>query len=343
MGRTTWIKLYSESWLRGSIRKETCEIRSVFVDLLTMAGDSAYGDIGTIQLADGVGFSDDLIAGMLNIPPNVWLKAKKRFASHPDTKENRIEIIKLKQGYAIKIINWVKYQSEYERQKPYRKQKKENDEKSAENGQSYTKSYKEIEIEKKKEMEIEKRSLVYIITCLFDRFMDLYKKIYNQARPQSKSGKKEKKIICEFYRQFDNPVLWVGYSQSQYEHCLKLINLFFENGPQKKWSLTPRNLCEKADRLQRILTTGDDGVYDAEKARQQQEKDEELFNKIIADLSKSGGIEKDVKALHKLPEHLHGRLRNLFQRTWPKEGAEAYRSAKAKYEQEKKNKSLGNK
>ena len=68
MSRRTWIKVYPESWLRGSIRKESCEIRSVFIDLLTMAGDSAYGDVGMIQLADGVGFTDDIITSMLNIP-----------------------------------------------------------------------------------------------------------------------------------------------------------------------------------------------------------------------------------------------------------------------------------
>lgn len=122
--RRTWIKLFCDQWLRGSIRKEAIEIRAIFADLLAMAGDSAYGDDGIIQLAEDVGFTDELIAGILNIPIKIWRSAKKRLSCHPVNTENRIEIISLQQGFSMRILNWQRYQSEYQRQKPYREDKK---------------------------------------------------------------------------------------------------------------------------------------------------------------------------------------------------------------------------
>lgn len=123
--RRTWVKLYCNQWLRGSIRKEPIEVRAIFTDLLMMAGDSAYGDDGLIQLADGVGFTDELIAGILNVSIETWIAAKERLSNHPDPKENRIKVASLSQGFAIQILNWKKYQNEYRRQKTYRDKKKE--------------------------------------------------------------------------------------------------------------------------------------------------------------------------------------------------------------------------
>ena len=120
MGRRTWIKIYTDKWLRGSIRKEDVMTRSIFIDLLALAGDSAYGDSGIIQLAEQVGLTDETISCMLNVPIYDWQKAKDRLANHKQKDENRIEIVELEHGYSIKIINWAKYQSEYQRQKPIR-------------------------------------------------------------------------------------------------------------------------------------------------------------------------------------------------------------------------------
>jgi len=123
--RRTWIKLFCDQWLRGSIRKEAIETRGIFADLLAMAGDSAFGDDGMIQLAEEVGFTDQALSGILNVPVKTWLSAKERLSNHPDPKENRIEVILLSQGYGLRIINWTAYQSEYQRQKKYRVSKKE--------------------------------------------------------------------------------------------------------------------------------------------------------------------------------------------------------------------------
>jgi len=128
MARRTWIKIYTDKWLRGSIRKEPIEVRAIFIDLLTLAGDSAYGDNGEIKLAEDVGFTDEVISGILNISKNIWLKVKEKLTIRQE-KEKRIEIIPMTQGFSIKIINWKKYQSEYQRQKPYRKLENKKEEK----------------------------------------------------------------------------------------------------------------------------------------------------------------------------------------------------------------------
>lgn len=113
MGRRTWIKIYSEKWLRGSIRQETPGVRGIWIDILTLAADSAYGDEGVISLAPGCGLNDEQIASMLNVPLEIWAKIKRRLI-----KTGRITV---NGPNEIKVINWKKYQSEYARQKPYRK------------------------------------------------------------------------------------------------------------------------------------------------------------------------------------------------------------------------------
>jgi len=112
MGRRTWIKIYSEKWLRGSIRKEKPEVRGIWVDILTLAADSAYGDEGVISLAPGCGLTDKQIHSMLNITPEMWTKIKKRLI-----KTDRIIVNGTNE---MRVINWKKYQSEYSRQRPYR-------------------------------------------------------------------------------------------------------------------------------------------------------------------------------------------------------------------------------
>jgi hypothetical protein len=115
MGSRTWIKVYCNKWLEGTLREETPAIRSVWIDLLALAGDGQYGDTGEIKLTNGVSFTDKQIAEILHIPTSLWRRAKARFIE--------TERIKVTPKGVISIINWTKYQSEYERQKPYRERK----------------------------------------------------------------------------------------------------------------------------------------------------------------------------------------------------------------------------
>jgi len=127
MSANSWVKIYCGNWLRGTIRNEPPEVRGIWVDLLAMAGEGAYGgvearldtgrggpgDPGAIRLAPGIGLSDDQISSMLNIDLKTWTRIKirlvvtKRITVNPKTNE-------------IKVIKWKQYQSEYQRQKGYR-------------------------------------------------------------------------------------------------------------------------------------------------------------------------------------------------------------------------------
>jgi len=118
--RRTWFKLYCDNWLRGSLRRESPALRGIWADLLAMAGDYAFGDDGVIERAKGLGFTDETIAGVLNVPAKLWIESKERLSNHPEAGENRIKLYALAGGYGIRILNWKKYQSEYQRQKPYR-------------------------------------------------------------------------------------------------------------------------------------------------------------------------------------------------------------------------------
>ena len=112
MGNRTWFKLYADKWMMGTIRQEPPEIRGIFVDLLALAASGQYGDIGEIRLINGIGLTDPQFQKLLNISKYLWRKAKKRLLE-----SNRIAI---DDKGAMRILNWKKYQSDYNRQKPYR-------------------------------------------------------------------------------------------------------------------------------------------------------------------------------------------------------------------------------
>ena len=107
-----WVKLYCENWIEGTLREESPELRGIWADILALAGDGHYGDSGIIQLSNGIAYTDGQIAGILRISEELWGRSKNRLI---DT--NRIEITP---NNAISIVNWFKYQSEYDRQKGYR-------------------------------------------------------------------------------------------------------------------------------------------------------------------------------------------------------------------------------
>jgi len=115
MGHRTWIKLYCEKWLRGSLREDTPSVRGLWADILAMAGDFGYGEAGIIKVADRVGLTDEQLAGICCCPLEEWQQAKGRLVE--------TDRIRVNEGNIIEITNWTNYQSEYQRQKPYRDQK----------------------------------------------------------------------------------------------------------------------------------------------------------------------------------------------------------------------------
>jgi len=154
LGSRTWIKIYCDKWLTGSLRDDPPEIRGVWIDLLALAGSGQYGDSGEIKLANEIGLTDAQICEILSIKKALWQRAKQRFLI-----TNRI---KIGQKSAILIVNWAKYQSEYERQRDYRPPRKSSESQiealSVNRGKTVTKSYNaklQPKVRPEKEIEIE--------------------------------------------------------------------------------------------------------------------------------------------------------------------------------------------
>lgn len=115
--RRTWVKLFITGWLHGSIRWQLePDERSVWADLICMAGEC--GKEGRICDNDNKPFPREYIASHLNLKQDLLDRtiAKCR-------KEGRL----VNRDDILIIENWKYYQSEYDRQKPYRGKAKEED------------------------------------------------------------------------------------------------------------------------------------------------------------------------------------------------------------------------
>jgi len=109
-----WIKLYPTESLQGSIRYQLSSAeRGVWFDLLSFS--SLCSNTGDICDRDGNPFPDTYIANRFNVKLSL-LKSTidKCLAEGRLTRDET--------GYHI--TNWSKYQSEYDRQKPYRQKKR---------------------------------------------------------------------------------------------------------------------------------------------------------------------------------------------------------------------------
>ena len=112
--RRLWIKLYITGMLHGSIRWQLePDERATWVDLLCLAGECGKG--GIICDNDRKPLPRSYIANHLNISLELLERTIKK---NEDAKR-----ISQKDGLII-ITNWKSYQSEYERQRPYRQKKK---------------------------------------------------------------------------------------------------------------------------------------------------------------------------------------------------------------------------
>jgi replisome organiser protein len=114
-GRRQWVKLWTVEWLSGTMRFQmTAEQRGLWADFLALAGASRVA--GVICAGETKGVPDayplDYLASYLRCSEESLRAAIELFQSQ--------ERISVKDG-VIYITNWPKYQSEYQRQKPYRK------------------------------------------------------------------------------------------------------------------------------------------------------------------------------------------------------------------------------
>lgn len=114
--RRTWIKLWVDQCLRGSMIAElTPEQRWIFIGLVLMAGDSEEPGIVFGRKDENgnlIGKPDGVLAYELGVNESSIGPAKARMIEKGK--------IAIDGRGVISICNWSKYQSEYERQKPGR-------------------------------------------------------------------------------------------------------------------------------------------------------------------------------------------------------------------------------
>lgn len=108
-----WIKLHIQQCLEGSIRWQLePDERGVWYDLLVFAGTCQ--NEGMIGDRDKRPFPIEFIANRLNIPLEMLERTIKKCVAEGRIKES---------DEGLCIVHWKEYQSEYERQKPYREKK----------------------------------------------------------------------------------------------------------------------------------------------------------------------------------------------------------------------------
>jgi hypothetical protein len=113
-----WIKLHIQQCLEGSIRWQLDpDERGVWYDLLVFAG--VCQSEGWIGDRDNRAYPIEFIANRLNISLELLERTLKKCIV-----EGRIE----RNEEGIHIMHWEEYQSEYERQKPYREKQEKSEE-----------------------------------------------------------------------------------------------------------------------------------------------------------------------------------------------------------------------
>ena len=125
-----WIRLWVNEFLHSSAIWDLTDAEvGVFFKLLALAG-SCRTD-GLIAAGDeNRPYPDEWVATTLNIPMPLFQEAIKKLVA-----TQRIEV----NGNGISICKWDEYQSEYDRQKPYRQAAKKAQGRPAEDPEKYTK------------------------------------------------------------------------------------------------------------------------------------------------------------------------------------------------------------
>lgn len=114
-GPRRWVKLYCYEMLHGSVSYQLSEAeQAVWVKLLCFAG--LCGNDGLIADHDLRPFPHSFIVHEIHADTEIFETTLKKC-----TEEGRIS----EDGQGIKITNWSKYQSEYDRQRPYRDYKRQ--------------------------------------------------------------------------------------------------------------------------------------------------------------------------------------------------------------------------
>ena len=131
-GSMRYVKMFVSECLEGTIRFDfDPSERGVWYDLVILSGRMRVK--GLICARPGTPYPHSWIAGVLNVPLDLLDRTLAKCE-----KTQRIE----EGDDGIRILNWHKYQSEYERQRPYREAKKKETTTGKDKGHSFEKCSK---------------------------------------------------------------------------------------------------------------------------------------------------------------------------------------------------------
>ena len=141
-----WIRLWTDETINGTTFTElTAEQRGVWWSLLILAGYSPVP--GVICIAPGIPYTRGQMAGFLKLPLDVLTRSIEHLAS-PEVKK-----IVINQDGTIAIANWNKYQTEYDRQKGYRRGLQGKVTKKGYTSELQTDVEEEVDVDKEKDKE----------------------------------------------------------------------------------------------------------------------------------------------------------------------------------------------
>lgn len=120
-GRRSWVKLWVNEWLDGTTRFEMSDAQRAFwTDLLALAGRSRFpgiicaGAVGNRLVGYPLNRFQSLMSEPIDIEATFALFERSGKIKVETTQEGTLTL------YKVELLNWNKYQSEYQRQKKYR-------------------------------------------------------------------------------------------------------------------------------------------------------------------------------------------------------------------------------
>jgi hypothetical protein len=120
-GKRSWVKLWTNEWLDGTTRYQMSDAQRAFwIDLLALAGRSRFPGI-ICAGRDGdrfVGYPINRFQSLMAEPIDI----EATLALFERTGKIKVEVTSKgpPKLYKIELLNWAKYQSEYQRLKKYR-------------------------------------------------------------------------------------------------------------------------------------------------------------------------------------------------------------------------------
>jgi hypothetical protein len=121
-GKRSWVKLWVNEWLDGTTRFEMTDAQRAFwIDLLAMAGRSRFpgricaGQVEGVFIGYPLNKFQALMSEPIDIGATLDLFVKSGKIRLTVTQESPTKLVMLE------LVNWDKFQSEYQRQKKYRK------------------------------------------------------------------------------------------------------------------------------------------------------------------------------------------------------------------------------